>query len=558
MWNAPVSWKASELVWANSWCIGRVDYNSGAKSIVFLLQRPQMRNDNTIPGVIHHDCPKRDGYLCGCLSKDEFPRIDLTELRVTYRGELRTYKPVQYGGVSLIVMANRIDGVGSCGQICYQGEVPVGVVVGGYPKALYFQVHSDLSGDIVSPFPLFGKHHANTPKAVRFRGGACVLSNFYPCAIAVDGVNFKSSEHAYQHAKAIFHGDGATAACVVGAKNGAEAKKYGRRTKLRRGGWSEARQDVMRRILQVKFSIPMLSAFLMSTGVAELIENVPSREGYWGLQIDRSAGQNKLGKLLMAIRAEVHGIAPLVHVPVLDVMPRVIPQVHHLCGLVHTPVGFLCPGGQLDKIDRVTTRVEFNGESLLYRSVQCKCAPLIEVTNKSEGPGSCGKVCHQDARPVGVLVGGYKDRIFFQVSGEPFGERVPQFPLFGPAGEESVRRALRAQGLGEIEAMEEVPFTPNGEMYVSPILTVRRGSFWLWALDQLDDLSAALAAEELSDLDSVAAIQRMAKDGVHRDVAVVATLETPILQRLCRVVRLLVAGFAGRRRLHVRCGPVST
>ena len=354
----------------------------------------------------------------------------------------------------------------------------------------------------------------------------CVLSNFYPCAIAVDGVNFKSSEHAYQHAKAIFHGDGATAACVVGAKNGAEAKKYGRRTKLRRGGWSEARQDVMRRILQVKFSIPMLSAFLMSTGVAELIENVPSREGYWGLQIDRSAGQNKLGKLLMAIRAEVHGIAPLVHVPVLDVMPRVIPQVHHLCGLVPTPVGFLCPGGQLDKIDRVTTRVEFNGESLLYKSVQCKGAPLIEVTNKSEGPGSCGKVCHQDARPVGVLVGGYKDRIFFQVSGEPFGERVPQFPLFGPTGEERVRRALRAQGLGEIEAMEEVPFTPNGEMYGSSILTVRRGSFWLWALDQFDDLSAALAAEELSDLDSVAAIQRMAKDGVHRDVEVVATLET--------------------------------
>ena len=90
-------------------------------------------------------------------------------------------------------------------------------------------------------------------------------------------------------------------------------------------------------------------------------------------------------------------------------------------------------------MDRVNARIDFNGESLWYKNVQCKGAPLIETVNKSDGPGSCGSVCYQAGKPVGVLVGGYKDRMFFQVRGEPLGENIPLFPLFGPAGEESAQ-----------------------------------------------------------------------------------------------------------------------
>ncbi|BEV10810.1 hypothetical protein ATDW_13060 [Asticcacaulis sp. DW145] len=68
--------------------------------------------------------------------------------------------------------------------------------------------------------------------------------------------------------------------------------------------WDERRDMVMLAALRQKFSTHYkLKALLLSTGDEELAEASP-HDFYWGIGGDGS-GQNRLGQLLMQVRAEL-------------------------------------------------------------------------------------------------------------------------------------------------------------------------------------------------------------------------------------------------------------
>lgn len=136
----------------------------------------------------------------------------------------------------------------------------------------------------------------------KFEGEYHFLSNFYPHPITVQGVEFPSSEHAYQCAKTLNPDDwekfkDPNLTC-------AKAKKLGRKVKVR-DDWNDIKLQVMEVILFEKFNPfanPELYAKLKATGTAELIEGNYWGDEFWG--VCDGVGENHLGKLLMKVRAE--------------------------------------------------------------------------------------------------------------------------------------------------------------------------------------------------------------------------------------------------------------
>ena len=134
---------------------------------------------------------------------------------------------------------------------------------------------------------------------MRFRNEYWFLSNMYPCSIwyegALDGKYiFRSVETIFQMMKC----DDDNEKEGFELLNGFEAKKRGRRVKLR-DDWNEIKLDVMRDILEVKFSIPDLKNKLMRVN-DEIVEDNNWGDRYWGRC--NGIGKNMLGKLLMEIR----------------------------------------------------------------------------------------------------------------------------------------------------------------------------------------------------------------------------------------------------------------
>jgi ribA/ribD-fused uncharacterized protein len=70
-----------------------------------------------------------------------------------------------------------------------------------------------------------------------------------------------------------------------------------------RDDWNDIKIDVMRDLLQEKFSDDDLRELLLATGDAELIEGNTWNDYFWGVCLGE--GQNWLGKLLMEVRKEL-------------------------------------------------------------------------------------------------------------------------------------------------------------------------------------------------------------------------------------------------------------
>ncbi len=157
------------------------------------------------------------------------------------------------------------------------------------------------------------------------------LSNYFEekkASFQHQGRVYKSSEHAFQASK-FLHPDASsqsveyaelirTASTPNQARILATQKTgggYAWRVKLNasisrflscgvsiRRDWLEVRDDVMYQVLMSKFSQSVhCKAILLATGQRPLVEHT-SRDGYWGNGRD-GCGENKLGKLLMAVRA---------------------------------------------------------------------------------------------------------------------------------------------------------------------------------------------------------------------------------------------------------------
>lgn len=130
-----------------------------------------------------------------------------------------------------------------------------------------------------------------------FSGPYRYLSNFWYAPLKVGDLRFATSEHAYQAAKSL---DPADWELIQNQSTPGKAKEMGRHIKLR-PDWDEIKLDVMRVILEAKFTQnPNLMSALIDTGDEELIEGNHWGDTYWG--VCKGVGQNHLGKLLMELR----------------------------------------------------------------------------------------------------------------------------------------------------------------------------------------------------------------------------------------------------------------
>ena len=128
------------------------------------------------------------------------------------------------------------------------------------------------------------------------------FSNFSPHPIRLKGKTWPTSEHYFQAQK--FVGTEHEEA-VRRAKSPMVAARMGRSRKrpLRRD-WEAVKDDIMREALRAKFQQHAeLKTLLLSTGEARLIEHT-TNDRYWGDGGD-GAGKNRLGQLLMELRAEL-------------------------------------------------------------------------------------------------------------------------------------------------------------------------------------------------------------------------------------------------------------
>jgi ribA/ribD-fused uncharacterized protein len=123
------------------------------------------------------------------------------------------------------------------------------------------------------------------------------LSNFSPCRVRLDGVDYPSVEHAYQAAKTL---DLQARQRICQCVRVNEVKRLGRHVRLR-ADWEGVKLLVMADLLWQKFSVEPNRTLLCSTGDAELIEGNWWHDTFWG-QCPIGTGQNWLGRMLMMIR----------------------------------------------------------------------------------------------------------------------------------------------------------------------------------------------------------------------------------------------------------------
>ncbi|MFO0974636.1 MAG: NADAR family protein [Phycisphaerae bacterium] len=153
------------------------------------------------------------------------------------------------------------------------------------------------------PHPTAATHPA-APRApakiAEFQGEYRFLSNFWLSEVWFEGARYPSVEHAYQAAKSL---DPAERRRVAALATPADAKRAGRALSLR-PDWERAKFAVMEACVRDKFTRHAgLRAKLLATGDAVLEEGNTWGDRVWG--VCNGAGENRLGKILMQVRAEL-------------------------------------------------------------------------------------------------------------------------------------------------------------------------------------------------------------------------------------------------------------
>jgi len=136
-----------------------------------------------------------------------------------------------------------------------------------------------------------------------FFGPFRFMSNFVPCIVELDGLQFASTEHAYVAAKTL---DQTKRLEISLVETAGQVKRLGRKIKLR-ADWEEVKIDIMRDLLIQKFAQEPFKSQLLATGDAYLEETNTWNDMFWG--VCEGVGYNTLGWLLMEIREDLQAIA---------------------------------------------------------------------------------------------------------------------------------------------------------------------------------------------------------------------------------------------------------
>lgn len=143
-----------------------------------------------------------------------------------------------------------------------------------------------------------------------FRGEYRWLSNFHLVPIRYQGIDFPSTEHAYQAMKS-FDNNVRLKFSTEAGLTCKEAKKLGNQISLR-ADWSKIRDQVMEDVLRLKFAIGSDLAYaLLNTGDESLCEENVWHDCHFGIcRCDKCGGigENVLGKTLMKIRDELPNV----------------------------------------------------------------------------------------------------------------------------------------------------------------------------------------------------------------------------------------------------------
>ena len=138
-----------------------------------------------------------------------------------------------------------------------------------------------------------------------FRGDNWPLSNFYPCVIIHDGLEYRNLESAFQAAKCSILAE----RVQFGPLEAAEARRLGRSVTLR-NDWENIKLFVLVELVRIKFvSNPGLLRYLLDTGDAYLSEDNTWHDNFYGnctcTRCQNTLGLNYLGHTLMVFREQM-------------------------------------------------------------------------------------------------------------------------------------------------------------------------------------------------------------------------------------------------------------
>lgn len=131
-----------------------------------------------------------------------------------------------------------------------------------------------------------------------FAGEFRFLSNFWPADVKLDGMTFRTVEHAYQAAKT---NDIEERAAIQALDSPGQAKRAGRKVRMR-PDWEVVKVKIMTELVTQKFTSQPLRAKLLTTGDRILIEGNTWNDRFWG--VCNGSGRNVLGHILMGVREE--------------------------------------------------------------------------------------------------------------------------------------------------------------------------------------------------------------------------------------------------------------
>jgi hypothetical protein len=143
------------------------------------------------------------------------------------------------------------------------------------------------------------------------------FSNFYETNFTLDGVEYKSAEHAFQAIKAKTFGDDVNFGKILKAKSAQSAKSFGKKVVgFKEDVWTpEKKEDIMKQIVRAKFTQNLeLRKKLLDSG-DKILANADARDKFWGVGTSATTaiakdpskwkGENKLGKMLVELRTEL-------------------------------------------------------------------------------------------------------------------------------------------------------------------------------------------------------------------------------------------------------------
>ena len=127
------------------------------------------------------------------------------------------------------------------------------------------------------------------------------LSNFHPCLIKYENLEYPSAEHLYVALKTT---DESIREAIAGIPAAKDVKAFGMTIKLR-PNWNDIRLSMMYIVVSEKFQQNKdLAEKLIATGDNELVEHNWWNDKYWGKHFGE--GENHLGRTLMEVREELN------------------------------------------------------------------------------------------------------------------------------------------------------------------------------------------------------------------------------------------------------------